>query len=93
LSPYNLSNRLAGTGRRAEAATKIQEAIEVYEQLAKADPKTFEQQLARSLANLGRWLQESGDPVQSIEPILKARAILEKHHRTDLVELTLVHVA
>ena len=45
----NLAARLAGLGRREEALAAIQEAIDLYRELAAARPDAFRPDLAKSL--------------------------------------------
>ena len=59
MSLNNLSLRLGDLGWREEALTAIQEATEVYRELAAARPDAFRPDLAQSLNNLavrlGGW--------------------------------------
>ncbi|MFE1892819.1 tetratricopeptide repeat protein, partial [Streptomyces microflavus] len=52
-SLYNLGIRLAEAGRRGEALTAAEEAVEIYRRLAAGNPTAYEPDLARSLSNLG----------------------------------------
>ncbi|MFD0109731.1 tetratricopeptide repeat protein [Streptomyces sp. NPDC127164] len=56
----NLGSRLAEAGRREEALTTTEEAVEIRRRLAADDPAAFEPDLADSLSNLGIWLSEVG---------------------------------
>ncbi|MFD0159965.1 tetratricopeptide repeat protein, partial [Streptomyces sp. NPDC127139] len=56
----NLGNQLAQTGRRSEALTAEQEAVEIRRRLAQDNPAAYEPNLAGSLSNLGIRLAEAG---------------------------------
>ena len=56
----NLSNRLADLGRREDALTASEEAVETYRSLAAARPDAFTPVLAMSLNNLSADLGDLG---------------------------------
>ncbi|MHC4357022.1 MAG: tetratricopeptide repeat protein, partial [Planctomycetota bacterium] len=56
----NLGPRLSDLGRREDALTAAQEAVEIYRRLAKDRPDAFLPDLAMSLNNLGNRLSELG---------------------------------
>ncbi|MDT3395350.1 tetratricopeptide repeat protein, partial [Streptomyces sp. B1866] len=56
----NLGIYLAEAGRRGEALTTTEQAVEIYRRLAADNPAAYEPDLARSLSNLGIWLAEAG---------------------------------
>ncbi|MEU5242621.1 tetratricopeptide repeat protein, partial [Streptomyces asoensis] len=56
----NLGIRLSEAGRRNEALTATEEAVEIYHRLAADNPAAFEPDLATSLSNLGIRLSEAG---------------------------------
>ena len=57
--------RLADAGRRDEALTAIQDAVEVYRRLAEANPAAYEPDLAASLNNLSLRLADAGRKKES----------------------------
>ncbi|MGV9728038.1 tetratricopeptide repeat protein, partial [Streptomyces albogriseolus] len=56
----DLGTRLSEAGRRSEALTAAEEAVEVYRRLAADNPAAYEPDLARSLSNLGIQLSQAG---------------------------------
>ncbi|MFD4133713.1 tetratricopeptide repeat protein [Streptomyces goshikiensis] len=62
----NLGGRLSEAGRRAEALTAEQQAVEIYRRLADLDPTAFEPDLATSLSNLGNHLSEAGRRAEAL---------------------------
>ncbi|MGW0801219.1 tetratricopeptide repeat protein, partial [Streptomyces sp. NPDC002692] len=56
----NLGIRLSEAGRRGEALTAAEEAVEIYYRLAAGNPAAYEPDLARSLSNLGVDLSQAG---------------------------------
>ncbi|MFG2284062.1 tetratricopeptide repeat protein [Streptomyces asoensis] len=56
----NLGVRLAEAGRRGEALTAAEEAVEIYRRLAAGNPAAHEPDLAASLSNLGVQLAAAG---------------------------------
>ena len=68
----NLSIRLADLGRREEALDAIQQAVEIYRELAGARPDAFRPDLARSLNNLSNRLADLGRREDALEAIQQA---------------------
>ncbi|MFB6690065.1 tetratricopeptide repeat protein, partial [Streptomyces virginiae] len=62
----NLGNRLAEEGRRAEALTASEQAVEIRRRLADRNPAAHEPDLARSLSNLGNRLSEEGRRAEAL---------------------------
>ncbi|MFJ4013871.1 tetratricopeptide repeat protein, partial [Streptomyces sp. NPDC090026] len=60
MSLSNLGIRLSEVGRRSEALTPEQQAVEIRRRLAAGNPAAYEPDLARSLSNLGKRLSEVG---------------------------------
>ncbi|MCG8356528.1 MAG: tetratricopeptide repeat protein, partial [Kiloniellales bacterium] len=56
----HLANRLSDLGRREEALTAAQEAVDIRRDLAQAQPDAFKPYLATSLNNLGTMLSHLG---------------------------------
>ncbi|QTD96411.1 tetratricopeptide repeat protein [Streptomyces cyanogenus] len=56
----NLSIRLAEVGRRSEALTAAEDAVEIRRRLAADNPPAYEPDLAASLSNLGNRLATAG---------------------------------
>ncbi|MYZ41351.1 tetratricopeptide repeat protein, partial [Streptomyces sp. SID4917] len=52
-SLWNLSNRLGEEGRRGEALSANEQAVEIYRRLVTENPAFYEPVLAASLSNLG----------------------------------------
>ncbi|SNB74288.1 Anaphase-promoting complex subunit 5, partial [Thermoflexus hugenholtzii JAD2] len=59
-------------GRREEALTATQEAVELYRQLAAQHPQAFLPDLASSLTNLGAMLSELGRREEALQVIQEA---------------------
>ncbi|MFI0980420.1 tetratricopeptide repeat protein [Streptomyces sp. NPDC021093] len=74
----NLGIRLLEAGRRGEALTAEQQAVEIWQRLAADDPVAFEPDLARSLTNLGNQLSEVG---QRGEALTTAEEAVEIYRR------------
>ncbi|MFJ2720669.1 tetratricopeptide repeat protein, partial [Streptomyces sp. NPDC087437] len=62
----NLSIRLAEVGRRAEALTTTEQAVEVYRRLAADNPDAHEPHLAACLSDLGILLGEVGRQTEAL---------------------------
>ncbi|MEV7559551.1 tetratricopeptide repeat protein, partial [Streptomyces sp. NPDC089795] len=62
----NLGARLSERGRRAEALTTTEQAVDIYRRLAADNPAVFEPDLATSLSNLGVDLSEAGRPAEAL---------------------------
>ena len=71
----NLSVRLAGLGRREEALAAIEEAAEVYRELAAARPDAFRPALAASLNNLSLRLADLGRREEALAAIEEAAKV------------------
>ena len=71
----NLSLRLADLGRREEALAAIQEAAEVYRELAAARPDAFRPDLATSLNNLSNRLGDLGRREEALAAIQEAAEV------------------
>jgi len=64
--------RLSEVGRREEALKVVQEAVELYRELAHRQPEAFRPNLARSLSNLGvRW-SEVGRREEALKVVQEA---------------------
>ncbi|MYZ38062.1 tetratricopeptide repeat protein [Streptomyces sp. SID4917] len=63
----NLSNRLSQAGRRGEALSASEQAVEIRRRLAADNPAFYEPYLARSLTILGVRLAEAGDPSTALQ--------------------------
>jgi hypothetical protein len=70
-----LSWRLHLAGRREEALTATEQAIEIHRRLAAANPAAFEPDLARSLTNLGVRLSELGRREEALAVEAEAEAL------------------
>jgi tetratricopeptide (TPR) repeat protein len=68
----NLSNRLADLGRREEALAAIEEAADIYRELAAARPDAFRPDLASSLTNLANRLAGLGRREEALAAIEEA---------------------
>jgi tetratricopeptide (TPR) repeat protein len=68
----NLSTHLSATGDTAGALAAIQEAVELYHRLGKANPARFEPDLASSLNNLSADLSDTGDTAGALAAIQEA---------------------
>jgi tetratricopeptide (TPR) repeat protein len=77
MSLNNLANILSELGRREEALDKAQEAVRIYEQLAKARPDAFLPDLAMSLHNLANTLMDLGRREEALDKAQKAVRIYE----------------
>ena len=75
MSLNNLSNRLGDLGRREEALAAIQEAAEVYRELAAARPDAFRPDLAMSLNNLSLRLGDLGRREEALAANAEATGI------------------
>ncbi|WTA24484.1 tetratricopeptide repeat protein (plasmid) [Streptomyces sp. NBC_00853] len=62
----NLGIRLSEAGRRAEALTATEQAVEIYRRLAADNPAAYEPDLAGSLSNLGNRLSEAGRRAEAL---------------------------
>jgi Tetratricopeptide repeat/Anaphase-promoting complex subunit 5 len=71
----NLSNRLAGLGRREEALAAIEEATGLYRELAAARPDAFGGRLGSALNNLSNRLSELGRPEEALAAIEEATGL------------------
>ncbi|MHC3467948.1 tetratricopeptide repeat protein [Streptomyces sp. 7R007] len=71
----NLGQRLRDLWRWEEGLRVEEEAMEVLEQFAKANPAAYESALARSLANLSTRLGHCGRPQESLTRAEQALAI------------------
>ncbi|MCY1060018.1 tetratricopeptide repeat protein [Nannocystis sp. SCPEA4] len=60
MSLNNLGNRQSEVGQREAALASAAEAVRIYEELAKRNPKAFQPDLAMSLNNLGIRQSEAG---------------------------------
>jgi len=78
MSLNNLAIRLSGLGRREEALDKAQEAVRLYEQLAKARPDAFLPDLAMSLNNLANRLSGLGRREEALDKALEAVRLYEQ---------------
>ncbi|MFF4978327.1 trypsin-like peptidase domain-containing protein, partial [Streptomyces sp. NPDC001083] len=74
----NLGIRLSEAGRRGEALTATEEAVEIYHRLAADNPAAHEPNLARSLSNLGIQLSEAG---RRGEALTATEEAVEIYHR------------
>jgi hypothetical protein len=77
----SLSVQLSDSGDRPAALNAIEEAVEVYRRLAKAQPAAFEPALALSLNTLSNRLSNSGDrpaALTAIEEAVEIRRRLAK---------------
>ncbi|MBP2290994.1 tetratricopeptide repeat protein [Azospirillum rugosum] len=66
------SNHLSGAGDGTGALAAIQEAVDLYRRLAKANPARFEADLALVLNNLSSELSEAGDRPGALNAIQEA---------------------
>ena len=71
----DLSNRLADLGRREEALAAIEQAADIYRQLAEARPDAFLPDLAKSLNNQSNCLADLGRREEALAAIEQARGI------------------
>jgi len=74
----NLANCLKAVGRRDEALNKAQEAVRIYQQLAKARPDAFLPGLATSLQTLGNRLSELGRREEALDKAREALRIRDQ---------------
>ncbi|WP_327713284.1 tetratricopeptide repeat protein (plasmid) [Streptomyces sp. NBC_00464] len=65
-SLINLGANLSEMGRRAEALTATEQAVEIYRRLAAGNPDAYESDLAASLSNLGANLSEMGRRAEAL---------------------------
>ena len=72
MSLSNLAFSLAELGRREEALAAIQEAADIYRELAAARPDAFRPDLAMSLSNLAFSLADQGRQVEALAAIQEA---------------------
>gem|GEM_PF-5448966 len=79
----NLAIRLSETGDRAGALEPARRAVEIYEQLARANPAAYLPVLATSLNNLATFLSETGDRAGALEPARRAVEIREQLARAN----------
>ncbi len=79
----NLSNRLSGVGRRADALASAQEAVDLYRALAQENPDAFRPNLATSLNTLAARLSEVGRRADALAPAQESveirRALAQKN--------------
>ncbi|MFC1475368.1 tetratricopeptide repeat protein [Candidatus Zixiibacteriota bacterium] len=68
----NLSNRLSDAGENDQALAASQEAVDLYRQLAQANPARFYPDLALSLNNLSNRLRDAGENDQALAAIKEA---------------------
>ncbi|MCB9764572.1 MAG: tetratricopeptide repeat protein [Alphaproteobacteria bacterium] len=71
----NLSVCLSSLGRRDEALTAMQSAVALYRDLTRADPDTFQPDLALSLTNLGTMLIQTGRREQAVSAMEESVAL------------------
>ncbi len=87
----NLGIRLSELGRREEALAATQEAVEIYRQLAQANPQAFLPNLARSLNNLGNRLSALGRREEALAATQEAveirRQLAQAHPQAFLPDL------
>ena len=74
----NLSNRLAGLGRREEALAAIEEAVAIRRRLVEARPEAFLPDLALSLTNLSNHLAGLGRREEALAAVEEAAAIYRR---------------
>ncbi len=55
----NLAYRLSAAGKAADGATAERESRDIYKNLAKADPRTYQPQWAEAAFLLGTWLKQA----------------------------------
>ena len=72
MSLNNLSIRLAEAGRRDEALTASQDAVDIHRRLAAANPAAYEPDLATSLNNLSVDLADAGRRDEALTAIQDA---------------------
>ena len=77
----NLSVRMSALGRREEALSKAEEAVRLYEQLARARPDAFLPDLATSLNNLANMLSDLGRREEALSKAEEAVRIYEQLSR------------
>jgi tetratricopeptide (TPR) repeat protein len=70
-----MAGRLSALGRREEALQAIEEAVEIYEALAEAQPEVFRGRLASTLHNKAIELNAHGRHEDSIRVEREAEAI------------------
>ena len=75
MSLNNLSDRLAALGRREDALAAIEEAADIYRELAAARPDAFRPDLAMSLNNLSVRLADLGRREEALAAIQEAVTI------------------
>jgi tetratricopeptide (TPR) repeat protein len=78
----NLANSLGALGRREEALAKAQEAVRIFERLAKARPDAFLPGLAGSLNNLSNSLGALGRREEALAKAQEAARIYEQLAQT-----------
>src|SRR5436190_1275545 len=69
---YNLSSRLSYMDHREDALKAIQQAVEIYQQLAAERPTAFNPDLARSLNILSLLLADLGHREDGLKAIQQA---------------------
>ncbi|MER5908684.1 tetratricopeptide repeat protein, partial [Streptomyces mirabilis] len=74
----NLGSHLSETGRRSEALTATEQAVEIRHRLAADNPAAYEPDLATSLSNLGSQLSETG---RRSEALTATEQAVEIRHR------------
>ena len=68
----NLGSRLYNAGLNQQGHTATSEAVDIYRQLAAANPAAFEPDLAMSLSNLGAFLSGLGRREEALAPAQEA---------------------
>ena len=67
-----LGMRLSNREERQKALTTTQEAVDLYRELARDNPQTFNSELAMSLNNLGIWLGNLGRREEALKATLNS---------------------
>ena len=80
----NLSNNLSEANDNPGALVAIQEAVEIYRRLAKADLPRYEPDLATSLNNLSNRLSDANDNPRALAAIQEAVEIYRRLAKADL---------
>src|ERR687896_682723 len=83
----NQSGRLADLGRREQALAAINEAVEVYQQLAEARPDAFLPDLARSLLVRGMVFSQMGNLADALSSLSEGLTICLDRQQEDLLEI------
>jgi tetratricopeptide (TPR) repeat protein len=85
-----LSNRVSHAGDDREALTLIKESVDIYGQLAKAEPPAYLEHLAVALHTLGDRLADSGNLSAGIEAAREGSLILMNLADADIRRLPLL---